>query len=83
MVTFEIDPNAPEVEILRICQYSDEDLTVVQAEKAYTEGEITSVKGQWYMEVQAKDNDGIENIYYKESAERSTYLLSRVFFTAF
>lgn len=69
VVTFEIDPNAPEVEILRICQYSDEDLTVVQAEKAYTEGEITSVKGQWYMEVQAKDNDGIENIYYKESTD--------------
>ncbi len=68
VVTFEIDPNAPEVEILRICQYSDEDLTVVQAEKAYTEGEITSVKGQWYMEVQATDNDGIESIYYKESS---------------
>lgn len=69
VVTFEIDPNAPEVQIHRICQYSDEDLTIVQAEKAYTEGEITSVKGQWYMEVQAKDNDGIENIYYKESTD--------------
>ncbi len=64
-VTMEIDPNAPQVSVDGVYQYTDTTFETATASKTYTNG--MSLKGDWYLTLTTYDNNGIyagEMYYY-------------------